>query len=129
MNSISSKVAYLEGLAKGLEIDKNSNEGKLLFEIINVLYDISEEISDLSTAHKSLHEYIDEIDDELCDLSDSIGYDGYESIEDAYDNFEEIKCPNCDEQVYIDKDIIEQREDIACPHCHKKISLLLNKND
>lgn len=129
MNSISSKVAYLKGLAKGLDVDKNSSEGKLLFEIINVLYDISEEISDLSSAHKSMHEYMDEIDEELSDLSDSIGYDGYESLEDAYNNFEEVKCPNCNEPVYIDKDIIEQREDITCPNCHKKISLLLNDNN
>ncbi|WP_446899351.1 CD1247 N-terminal domain-containing protein [Clostridium sp. LBM24168] len=129
MSSINSKVAYLKGLAKGLDIDKNNSEGKLLFEIINVLDDISEEISDLSSSHKSIHEYIDEIDEELNDLFDSIGYDDYESLEDAYNNFEEVKCPNCNEMVYVDKDIISQRDSIICPNCHKKISLLLNNNN
>lgn len=128
MNSISSKVAYLKGLAKGLNIDEGNKEGKLLLEIINILYEISEEVSDLSSSHKSMQKYLDQVDEELNDLFDNMEYDGCESLEDVYDNFKEIKCPNCNESVYIDKDIIGQKENIACPNCHKKISLLLDND-
>jgi DNA-directed RNA polymerase subunit RPC12/RpoP len=129
MSSINSRVAYLKGLVNGLNIDKSTKEGRVLLEIINILYDISEEVSNLSEDQKALHKYVDEIDEEVTDLSDSIMCDDYESLEDSYDNFKEVKCPNCSESIYIDKDMFGQREDITCPNCHKKVSLILKDND
>ena len=37
---ISEKVAYLKGLAEGLKLDAESNEGKLFAAIIDVLEDM-----------------------------------------------------------------------------------------
>lgn len=129
MNSISSRIAYLNGLVSGLEIDKDSKEGKVLLEVIKILYDMSEEISDLSEAQKHMHKHIDAVDEDLADLTDSVVYDNYESLEDEGDNFQEVKCPNCQDLVYVDKDMIGQKEEIICPNCRGKISLLLKKED
>lgn len=129
MNSISSRIAYLNGLVSGLEIDKDSKEGKVILEIIKILYDMSEEMSDLSEAQKHMHKHIDAVDEDLADLTDSVVYDNYESLEDEGDNFQEIKCPNCQDLVYVDKDMIGQKEEIICPNCKGKISLLLKKED
>lgn len=129
MNSISSRIAYLNGLVSGLEIDKDSKEGKVLLEVIKILYDMSEEMSDLSEAQKHMHKHIDAVDEDLADLTDSVVYDNYESLEDEGDNFQEIKCPNCQDLVYVDKDMIGQKEEIICPNCRGKISLLLKKED
>ena len=53
---ISEKVAYLKGLAEGLNLDTDSKEGKLIAAIIDVLDDMAEKFA--------------EVDDELCDVED-----------------------------------------------------------
>ena len=55
---ISEKVAYLKGLAEGLNLDTDSKEGKLIAAIIDVLDDMAEKFA--------------EIDDELCDVEDGL---------------------------------------------------------
>ena len=55
---ISEKVAYLKGLAEGLNLDTDSKEGKLIAAIIDVLDDMAEKFA--------------EIDDELCDMEDGL---------------------------------------------------------
>ena len=45
--TISEKVAYLKGLAEGMELDTEKKEGKLLAAIIDVLDDIALEIADM----------------------------------------------------------------------------------
>ena len=49
---ISEKVAYLKGLAEGLNLDTESKEGKLIAAIIDVLDDMAEKFAD--------------VEDELC---------------------------------------------------------------
>ena len=51
---ISEKVAYLKGLAEGLNLDTESKEGKLIAAIIDVLDDMAEKFAD--------------VEDELCDV-------------------------------------------------------------
>ena len=55
---ISEKVAYLKGLAEGLNLDTESKEGKLIAAIIDVLDDMAEKFA--------------EIDDELCDVEETL---------------------------------------------------------
>ena len=43
---ITEKVAYLKGLAEGMELDTEKKEGKLLAAIIDVLDDIALELAD-----------------------------------------------------------------------------------
>ena len=46
--TISEKVAYLKGLADGLDLDlENSKEGKLLVKIIDILEDLGLAVEDL----------------------------------------------------------------------------------
>ncbi|MBR9646914.1 CD1247 N-terminal domain-containing protein [Clostridium tyrobutyricum] len=128
MNSITSRVAYLKGLVNGLEIDKDSKEGKVLLEIINLLYDMSDEISEVSRNQRTMNEYLDDIHEDLSDLVDNVNYDDYETLEDIEDNFQEVDCPNCGDLVYVDKDIMGSKEAIVCPSCHGKISLPIKDN-
>ena len=44
---ITEKVAYLKGLAEGMELNTDKKEGKLLAAIIDVLEDIALELSDI----------------------------------------------------------------------------------
>ncbi|MFL0196887.1 CD1247 N-terminal domain-containing protein [Clostridium sp. WILCCON 0269] len=121
MDSIVSKVSYLSGLVDGLKIDRNTNEGKVIIEIVNVLKSMAEEIDDISEAQKNMIEYVDSINEDLADLQDNLYDDDYEAYKDEGENFAGIQCPNCNDIVYVDKDILEQKRELTCPNCHNNI--------
>ncbi|MEY7999444.1 CD1247 N-terminal domain-containing protein [Clostridium sp. Mt-5] len=123
MDSIKSKVSYISGLMDGLKIDKNTNEGRILLEVLDVLKNMAEEIENISEAQKHTEDYMDAIDENLAYLQDDLYDENYETYKDMEGNFEEVKCPNCDDTVYVDKDILSQRESLTCPNCHSNISL------
>ena len=57
--TISEKVAYLKGLADGLDIDaENSKEGKLLTHIIGILEEVGMSIEDLEDSIEAMGEEI-----------------------------------------------------------------------
>ncbi|BAH06165.1 CD1247 N-terminal domain-containing protein [Clostridium kluyveri] len=121
MHSIISKVSYLKGLVDGLKIDKNTNDGKVIIEIVDVLKSIAEEIENISEDQKDMRAYIDCMNKDLADLQDNLYDDDYEAYKDEGENFTEIQCPNCNDTVYVDKDILERRKELTCPNCHNNI--------
>ena len=123
MESIKSKVSYISGLMDGLKIDKSTNEGKIFLKILDVLESMAEEIENLSEAQKYTEDYMDAIDENLAYLQDDLYDEDYEAYRDMVGNFEEVKCPNCDDTVYIDKDILKQKENLTCPNCHNDIPI------
>lgn len=54
MVDLSAQVAYLRGLAEGLAISEDSNEGRVLAGIINVLGDMAEAVETLWASHDEL---------------------------------------------------------------------------
>ena len=126
MHSIISKVFYLKGLVDGLKIDKSTNEGKVIMEIVDVLKSIAEEIENISEDHKDMRSYIDSMNKDLAVLQDNLYDDDYETYKDEGENFTGIQCPNCNDMVYVDKDILERRKELTCPNCHNNICI---KND
>ena len=63
--TITERIAYIKGLAEGLDLDKDSKEGKLFGAIIEALEDIALEVTDLT-------ERVDMIDCDLADVEDYI---------------------------------------------------------
>ena len=45
---IAKKVAYIQGLADGLELDGDTKEGKVLAAILDVLEDMADAIEDMA---------------------------------------------------------------------------------
>ena len=45
--TLSEKSAYLKGLMEGMKLGTETNEGKLISEIISMLQDVAENVSDL----------------------------------------------------------------------------------
>ena len=115
METLKNKVAYLEGMAKGLGVDANSREGKLLTSIIEVLGDFAAELSDLRSAHDDLEDYVEAIDD---DLSVVEGAD----LEDG-GSYAQVKCPSCGETLSIDEDDLDDDSviEVTCPNCGYRI--------
>ena len=67
--TISEKVAYLKGLAEGLNLDvEKSKEGKLISVMIGILEEVGLSIEDLEENALALGEEIDTISDDLADV-------------------------------------------------------------
>jgi predicted Zn finger-like uncharacterized protein len=123
MENLVAKVSYLKGLAEGLNVDKNSAEGKLLLSIVDVLSDIAVACDDLLDAHEELEEKVDEIDQDLADIEE-IAYGEDDDEDDDFDDdmdFFEIECPNCHEDFMVDFDALDEDKGIVCPNCNQEI--------
>lgn len=129
MNTLQSRISYLRGLAEGMELSESSKEGKILTEILNVLEDMSDSILDLEDEHDELEGYIETIDEDLNDLEEEFYMDD-EDCEcgcDCDDSYLEVECPNCNDSVCIDTDILENSDcEITCPNCDE---VVLKTND
>ncbi|MDF2593655.1 MAG: hypothetical protein K0S75_3121, partial [Clostridia bacterium] len=77
MGNIKERVAYLQGLTQGLNVNERSAEGKLLINIIDVLDDMAEEFNNIQMVQEDLETYIESMDDDLTDLEDEV----YEDID------------------------------------------------
>ena len=127
---ITEKVAYLKGLAEGMELDTEKKQGKLLAAIIDVLEDIALELSDIEDAQEELGEGLDAVSDDLEDVEDLLYGDDGEDDEPEYelDDLGEDEdcyattCPTCEETIYFDESVLEDGE-VICPNCGEKLEL------
>lgn len=126
---ITEKVAYLKGLAEGMELDTEKKEGKLLAAIIDVLDDMALEIEDLKDAQEELGDGLDAVSDDLEDVEDVVfGEDEDDEDEDEYEYDEPDEdedcyattCPTCEETIYFDESVLEDGQ-VICPNCGEKL--------
>ena len=126
---ISEKVAYLKGLAEGLNLDtEKSKEGKLISVMIGILEEIGLSIEDLEENTQALGEEIDVLSDDLSDVEDVVfdeDEDEDEDDEDYDDDWFEVECPTCEEPLVIDDKALADGM-IQCPNCHDKFALDLS---
>ncbi len=126
MSNITEKVAYIRGLADGMNIQSETNESKLLLAIIDVLDSFATEISALDETQDELSEYVESIDNDLGDLEDLLfgeDEDDHDEEDDDDDDLIEFECPHCGVSVYFDAYVFDLEEEHICPHCGKSISL------
>ena len=125
--TISEKVAYLKGLAEGLNLDtEKSKEGKLISVMIGILEEIGLSIEDLEENAQALGEEIDVLSDDLADVeSEVFGEDEDEDGEEYDDDWFEVECPNCEEPLIIDDKALAEGV-VQCPNCETKFSLDLS---
>lgn len=123
--TISEKVAYLKGLAEGLDLDtEKSKEGKLISVMIGILEEVAMSIEDLEENDLDLGEEIDVLSDDLADVEEIVFGDDFDEDEDEEDCFE-VGCPNCEEPLIIDDEALAEGM-IQCPNCEEKFSLDLS---
>ena len=83
--TISEKVAYLKGLADGMELDKeDSKESKLIGKIIDILEDVGLSVEDLESEVEDLGDALDVLSEDVEDL-ETLVYDDWEDDEDDDD--------------------------------------------
>ena len=126
---ISEKVAYLKGLAEGLNLDTDSKEGKLIVAIIDVLDDMAEKFAEIDDELCDVEDGLDAVSDDLSEVEESL----YElDDEDEWDDEDEDEedcfmttCPECEEEVYFDESVLEDGE-VVCPNCGAKLEFDLS---
>ena len=128
MSNLSDRVSYLKGLAEGLKLDTEKNEGKLIEKMLELLVDLAAEVESLRNDHEDLNEYVESIDSDLSDLEDVL-YDedgdeedgDEEDDEDEDDSLVEYTCPHCGEEMTFEVDSFDFDEDYLCPNCHQPL--------
>ena len=128
--TISEKVAYLKGLAEGLNLDTDkSKEGKLISVMIGILEEVGLSIEDLEENAQALGEEIDVLSDDLADVESVVFEDEDEDDEDESEDYDddwfEVECPTCEEPLIIDDKALAEGF-IQCPNCETKYSLDLS---
>ena len=120
--TISEKVAYLKGLAEGLDLDvEKSKEAKLISVMIGILEEVAMSIEDREENDLDLGEEIDVLSDDLADVEEIVFGEDFDEDEDEEDYFE-VECPNCEEPLVIDDEVLAEGV-IQCPNCEEKFSL------
>ena len=136
--TLGERAAYLKGLAEGLKISSESDEGKLLYEIINMLEDVTDSVTALEDECDRLNDYVEELDEDLGDVEeylygddedDDEDYDDEddedfddEDDEDYDDDVIEIECPNCGETICVPPTV--DYAHLICPACNEEFSYI-----
>ena len=135
---ITEKVAYLKGLAEGMDLDTDKKVGKLLAAIIDTLDDIALELEDIKDEQAELADGLDAVSDDLEDVEnvvfdewddedqedDEYYYDDLDEDEDCY----ATTCPTCEESIYFDESVLEDGE-VLCPNCGERLEFDLEGLD
>ena len=90
--TISEKSAYLKGLMDGLKLDTETNEGKMIAAIVDLLGDMSKRVVDIEDTTIAISDELDEIEEDLDAIEDFImdeddDYDDWDDDEDDYYDF------------------------------------------
>ena len=138
--TICEKSAYLKGLMDGLQLSTETNEGKMIAAIVDLLGDITKRLKDVEETTIAISDELDEIEEDLDAIEDFImdeeDEDEFYEEEDEYwddeeecdcgceEGFEfgdedstiyEVECPVCGEVINFDEETLEDGA-IACPN-------------
>ena len=142
--TLSEKSAYLKGLMDGLNLSKETPEGKMISGIVDLLQDMTSSISDLEENAIAVSDELDEIEDELdaieeflmdeddedededdvVDFSDDDGEDFDYDEDTTY----EVTCPKCGEVIEVDEETL-LNESIDCPKCGEPLEFEFDEDD
>ena len=149
--TISEKSAYLKGLMDGLKLDTESNEGKMIAAIVDLLGDMTRKVSDIETTTIDISDELDEIEEDLDAIEDYIldeneddedwdDEDDDEDWDDDEDDEEdedfdlgdeetiyEVEC-SCGNVIDFDEETLEKGS-IVCPKCGETLEFSLEDDE
>ena len=105
MSRIGEKVAYLKGLAEGLGVNAETEQGRLMLAMIDTMEALAGKCEETDERVSALSEYVAEIDSDVSDLEEALFLDD----EDEED----------DDEAYEDEDDDEDGDGLIeyeCPH-------------
>ena len=70
--TINEKAAYLKGLMAGLKLSEETDEGKMIAAIVELLGDITKKVTDIEATTIAISDELDEIEEDLDAIEDYI---------------------------------------------------------
>ena len=146
--TISEKAAYLKGMMDGMALNTDSNEGKMIAAIVDLLGDMGKRITDIEDTTIAISDELDEIEEDLDAIEDFImdeeDYDDEdfdddfddEDDEDYEEGFEfgdedttiyEVECA-CGEVIDFDEETLEKGS-ITCPNCGETLEFSVEEDE
>ena len=133
MKYIKEKIAYLKGFADGVKLGEQSDEGKALIKVMEILGDVTDALEGLARAQSEMEDYVEAIDEDLDDLEEFVmdlalddeDWDDLfddDDFDDDDDDLYEVICPECGEEYYTDFESFEDN-DVYCPFCEAHFEL------
>ena len=148
--TISEKSAYLKGLMDGLSLNTETNEGKMIAAIVDLLGDVTKRVTDIEETTIAISDELDEIEEDLDAIEDYIldeDDDFDDEDEDYEDDWEEdeeepeegfdfgdedttiyeVQCA-CGEIINFDEETLEKGS-IVCPNCGETLEFSLEDEE
>ena len=128
--TISEKVAYIRGLYDGLGLDAGkSGEARVLSELLDVLKEVGLHLDGMDAAMDRFDEELDGLRDSVSDLECAVfDEDDLEDDGDTDEDFFEIPCPTCGEDLVVDDEALAAGV-VDCPVCGGKFALSFEDGD
>ena len=150
--TLSEKSAYLKGLMEGLKLNTESNEGKMIAAIVDLLGDVTKRVGDIEETTSAISDELDEIEEDLDAIEDYIlddedeeDWDDEDWDEDDTDELDdeesdegfefgdedttiyEVECA-CGEVIDFDEETLEKGS-IVCPNCGETLEFSLEDDE
>ena len=152
--TISEKSAYLKGLMDGLSLNTETDEGKMIAAIVDLLGDMAKRVTDIEETTIAISDELDEIEEDLDaiedyilddeddydfgDDDDELDWDDEDELdeEDPEEGFEfgdedstiyEVECA-CGEIIDFDEETLEKGS-IVCPSCGETLEFSLEDEE
>ena len=107
--TISEKSAYLKGLMDGLKLNTETDEGKMIAAIVDLLGDVTRRLTDVEETTIAISDELDEIEEDLDAIEDFIMDEDDE--DDDYDDYDYDDYDDEDDDDFDDYDEDEDDED------------------
>ena len=144
--TISEKSAYLKGLMDGLSLSTETDEGKMIAAIVDLLGDMAKRITDIEETTIAISDELDEIEEDLDAIEDFImdededyeddDFEDWDEDEDLEEGFDfgdeesiiyEVECA-CGEIINFDEETLEAGS-MKCPNCGELLEFSLEDDE
>lgn len=149
--TLSEKSAYLKGLMEGMKLSTETDEGKMIAAIVELLGDVTKTLGHVQETTIAISDELDEIEDDLDAIEDFImsmdedefedddefDYDDedddFEDLEEGFDfgdeetTIYEVTCA-CGEVIAFDEETLEEGS-IVCENCGETLEFSFDDED
>ena len=142
--TISEKSAYLKGLMDGLKLSTETDEGKMISAIVDLLGDLTRKVTDIEDTTIAISDELDEIEEDLDSIEDYLmdleedfeeedNWDDGEEYEEGFDfgdedsTIYEVQCA-CGNVINFDEETLEKGS-IICEECGETLEFSFEDED
>ena len=145
--TISEKSAYLKGLMDGLKLSTETDEGKMIAAIVDLLGDLTRKVTDIEDTTIAISDELDEIEEDLDAIEDFIMDEDDDDFEDEDEDWDdedeefeegfdfgdeettiyEVECI-CGEVINFDEETLEEGS-IICPNCGETLEFDVEEDE